>query len=68
MERYRQAGGVMAAYFRLGLDLQCPNDWDINDIRMALAYFAQEHEIKIEGSVKQIADMTTKDIEYFRID
>ncbi len=57
----------MKAFFKIDLDLTVPADWTTLEMKIALAEWAQEHDIKIEGLVRQVISLDVRDTDYIRI-
>lgn len=44
------------------------DDWAIDELKMALAEWAQEHNAVIEGLIRQVISLDVRDLDYFRVE
>lgn len=53
--------------FEVHLDVVVDADWEVEDLKIALAEFAQEHEVEMEGTIAVVGSPTAR-LEYFSVD
>ena len=56
------------SYFKISFDVIVPDLWTVQDMKLALAHWCQEYDIKIEGLVKQVESLKQVDNDYFYVD
>lgn len=56
----------MKAFFKVDIDVIVKDDWAVDDLKMALAEWAQLHDAVIEGLIRQVISLDVRDTDYFR--
>ena len=54
--------------FDIHLEIVADADWTIKDVKLALAEWAQEYELDMEGSIILRVGGKEVDLEYFAVD
>lgn len=52
-------------HFDLKLEIAVDDCWTVEDVKMALTEWAQDHDLELEGTVVQKQNGKNEDIEYF---
>ena len=58
----------MKAFFKVDIDVTVMDDWAVDDLKVALAEWAQEHNAVIEGLIRQVISLDVRDLDYFRVE
>lgn len=57
----------MKSFFLVNINVTVADDWTVEDVKYYLAEWAQEHNLKIEGLIRQVISLDVRDNEYFQV-